>query len=103
MKVALVTVDIKPEHRDRFMEEILLDARGSVENEPGCVRFDVLQDDENPNRVYLYEVYRDEAAEEAHLKMPHFIRWENATKDWFARPMEVINCTSVYPEDSAWD
>ena len=102
MKVALVTINIKPEFRDRFMEESLLDAQGSVQNEPGCFRFDILQDDQDPNRVYLYEVYRDAAAEEAHMQMPHFLRWEKATRDWFATPIEVATCETVYPEETDW-
>ena len=61
----MITIDIKPEHKKSFIEESVADAQGSVENEPGCLRFDVLQDDENPNRIYLYEVYRDDAAVEA--------------------------------------
>ena len=102
MRIDIVTVDVKPEHKDRFIQETLLNARASIKDEPGCVRWDVLQDTENPNRIYLYEVYRDKAAEDAHVKMPHFLRWEEATKDWFAKPYQVAVCDSIFPEDSVW-
>ncbi|MFQ5934023.1 MAG: putative quinol monooxygenase [Dehalococcoidia bacterium] len=102
MKVLLVTIDIKPEHKERFMEEMLLDAKGSNENEPSCLRFDILQDDENPNRIHLYEVYRDEAALEAHTKAPHFLRWIETVKDWFDGDRTRRMCTNVYPTDAAW-
>ena len=97
MKVLLVTIDIKPEHRERFMEEMLADARGSVQNEPGCLRFDVLRDDKDENRIHLYEVYRDEAAVEAHSQASHYLRWRDAVKDWFAKPMVLKRCTNVFP------
>ena len=102
MRIVVATVDMKPEHRERFIEEMLLDARGSVETEPGCLRFDVLQDNENPNRLYLYEVYRDEAEEEAHMKTPHFLRWDRTVKDWFASPLSFSECTNIFPTDEAW-
>ena len=40
---------------------MLGDAKGSVNNEPGCLRFDVIQEGADPNRIWLYEVYVDEA------------------------------------------
>ena len=65
-----VTIQIKPEFRERFMEASLGDARGSVRDEPACYRFDILQADSDPNRFHLYEVYADEAAMEAHRNAP---------------------------------
>ena len=102
MRIILVIVDIKPGYKEPFMEEMLADARGSVQNEPGCLRFDVLQDDEDPNRIYLYEVYGDAAAEEAHAQTPHFLRWQEAVKDWFATPIDARFCTNVHPSNDAW-
>jgi quinol monooxygenase YgiN len=102
MKAIFVTLDVKPEFREKFIEESLLDAKGSVGNEPGCARFDIHQDVNDPNRFYLYEVYKDDDAEEAHTKMPHFLRWEKATKDWFSKPYSELSFVSVFPPDDAW-
>src|SRR5215470_810366 len=74
MRALMVTIKIKAGHRDAFMEALLSDARGSVHDEPGCLRFDVLQDARDANTLYLYEVYRDEAAIEAHRQAPHFVK-----------------------------
>ena len=62
MFAIFVTINIKPEHVDAFIEASVGDAEGSTRDEPGCFRFDMLQDPETPTRFYLYEVYRDEAA-----------------------------------------
>ena len=51
----VATINIKPGFKEQFMASILEDAAGSVNNEPGCRRFDVLEDSENPNRIYLME------------------------------------------------
>ena len=65
-----VKVRVKPEGRERFLKAIEVDALGSEKDEPGCYRFNVLQDQEDQNVYYFYEVYRDEAALEEHRKAP---------------------------------
>ena len=102
MQALVVTIQIKPEHRDAFMEAMLGDARGSIENEPGCLRFDVIQDLEDPNRIHLYEVYRDEAAIEAHRQAPHYLKWRDTIEGWFAADPIRRVCVTVYPPDSGW-
>lgn len=102
MYVLMVTLHVQPEHRAAFLESMLDDARGSVLDEPGCLRFDVLQDAKDPNTLYLYEAYRDEQAFQAHLQAPHFLRWRDTVKDWYAAPSQVVSSTSIFPLDSAW-
>ena len=48
--------------RDKFLKAIEEDALGSERDEPGCLRFNVLQDSKDANVYYFYEVYKDEAA-----------------------------------------
>jgi quinol monooxygenase YgiN len=102
MYALVATIQIQPEHRDAFIESMLDDARSSVRDEPGCLRFDVLQDESDTNKIYLYEVYRDRAAFEAHTQTPHLIRWRETVKDWFAAPTEVRWASTVFPTDDAW-
>ncbi len=97
-----VKIQIKPEFRDRYIEAALGDAVGSTRDEPGCYRFDVLQDDQDPNTIYFYEVYRDEAAFQEHTKQAHMIKWRDTVKDWNARPTEVVRTHSIFPADAAW-
>ena len=40
--------------------------------EPGCRRFDVLVPEGEQDRIFLYEIYDDRAAFDAHLKTAHF-------------------------------
>src|SRR5438270_5713436 len=102
MYALFATIHIQPERRDAFIAEMLGDARGSVGNEPGCFRFDVLQDDKDPNAIYLYEVYRDQAAFDAHLVAPHFTRWRDTVKDWFDGPAQATRVTPIYPAPADW-
>ncbi len=67
-----VTIQIKDGFVDQFKEASLGDSQGSVRDEPGCFRFDILQNSEDPNRFHLYEVYQDDAAIDAHRNAPHY-------------------------------
>ncbi len=96
-----IKVRVKPELRQRFLDAIEVDAVGSERDEPGCVRFNVLQDDSDENVYYFYEVYRDQAAVEAHRAAPHYAVWK-ASADTLDGPTERIECTSVFPADEAY-
>ena len=91
-----VKVRIKPEARQRFLDAIEVDALGSERDEPGCLRFDVLQDLADPNVYYFYEMYRDEAALEAHRAAPHYAVWR-AAADALDGPVEAMRTASVFP------
>jgi quinol monooxygenase YgiN len=67
----IVEFEIKAEDIDKFLPLIEENARLSVEREPGCKQFDVLEVQDSPGRVMLYEIYDDAAAFQAHIKMPH--------------------------------
>lgn len=98
-----VSVHVKPERKDEFLKAIEEDARGSREDEPGCMRFDVLQDAADPDHYYFYEVYRDEAALEAHRAAPHYQVWAAAVQAGvLSEPTEATRTNSVFPTDEAW-
>lgn len=91
MKILHVYLRIKPDKIDAFKELALYNAANSVE-EPGCTRFEVLQQEDDPERFMLIEHYVDEAAVEAHRQTPHFARWAatiadlqqaERTRDWW--------------------
>ena len=91
-----VKVRVKPEERERFLKAIEVDALGSERDEPGCMRFNVLQDDQDQNVYYFYEVYRDEAALEAHRAAPHYAIWR-AAADTLDGPPQATRCDSTFP------
>lgn len=62
-----------------FLPLITENAALSLRDEPGCQQFDVCTDPSLPDTVFLYEIYADRAAFDAHLAMPHFIRFSAAT------------------------
>jgi autoinducer 2-degrading protein len=102
MVVLHVTVQVKPEHVAEFLEVIRHDAEHSEKDEPGCLRFDVIQDKDGQNRFYFYEVYRDEAALEAHRQTPHFKQYFEKSRSLLAAPPERRIGKNLIPSDAAW-
>lgn len=96
-----VKVRIKPEQRQRFLDAIEVDALGSERDEPGCLRFNVLEDAQDENTYYFFEVYRDQAALEAHRATPHYAVWR-AVADALDGPTEATRCTTVFPSARAY-
>lgn len=80
--VLAVEFRIKPAHVDDFARAIADNARQSVEQEPGCRLFDVCRDPGDPSLFFLYEVYDDDAAVQAHLGSPHFLHMNGLTAGW---------------------
>jgi (4S)-4-hydroxy-5-phosphonooxypentane-2,3-dione isomerase len=78
MYVVIVDFKIKPERLAEFMPRMLDNARASRETEPGCRVFDVCVDPKEKTKVFLYEVYDDRAAFDAHLATAHFKRFDAA-------------------------
>lgn len=84
MQALIVEFRIHAAQVDAFAEAIAANARASRETEPGCRQFDVCRDPADPQLFFLYELYDDEAAVQAHLQAPHFLRMDAATRGWVA-------------------
>jgi len=102
MVILHVTIQVKPEHVADFLVVVRHDAEHSERDEPGCLRFDVIQDRDDANRFYFYEVYRDEKALAVHRETPHFKYYASKTKDWLAAPPERRFGKNLIPADAAW-
>ena len=73
---------IHPEHVQAFAAAIVENARSSRETEPGCRQFDVCRDPADPALFYLYELYDDAAAFDAHCRTDHFLAMNALTAGW---------------------
>ncbi|MCB2008484.1 MAG: antibiotic biosynthesis monooxygenase [Rhodoferax sp.] len=82
MLALIVEFRIKPEHVAAFDAAITENARASREDEPGCRQFDVCRDPDDERLFFLYELYDDQAAIDAHMRSAHFQAMNAATADW---------------------
>ena len=72
MFAVAVTFQIHPEQVEAFLAPMMANAATSKTEEEGCLRFDVCTDAARPGEVFLYEIYTDRTAFDAHLQTPHF-------------------------------
>jgi len=101
MFVVSVTVFVNPDRIGEFVEATLNNAR-NTRHEPGNVRFDVLQSNDDRSRFLLYEVYRGEQDFQAHQETEHYLRWRETVADWMAQRRDGIKYTSLFPDDADW-
>ena len=94
-----VKVRVKAGERDRFLKAIEVDALGSENDEPGCLRFNVLQSEDDENVYFFYEVYKDEAALEAHRAAPHYAVWREAAAVALDGAAEVTRAKTIFPKE----
>jgi autoinducer 2-degrading protein len=102
MFTIVATLYPKPEHRDFFLDLGRQDAISSVRDEPGCVRFEVHENADNPEELVFIESYHDEAAFDAHTKMPHFADFFRAIHGKSAKPPQVLKLKNSYPADDTF-
>lgn len=100
MLVVHVRVRVRPGRVADFLAATLVNAQASLD-EPGVLRFDVLQDQADPDRVVLVEVYRDEDASAAHKLTSHYASWRDSVAEMMAEPRSSVKYSAVFPEDSA--
>ncbi|MDP8244300.1 MAG: antibiotic biosynthesis monooxygenase [Candidatus Hinthialibacter antarcticus] len=101
MYVVCVTVYVVPGKENEFIEATSLNHKGTRQ-EPGNLRFDVLQANDDPARFFLYEAYRSEDDFKAHQQTNHYLTWRETVQDWMAKKREGVKHTSLFPTDGDW-
>jgi (4S)-4-hydroxy-5-phosphonooxypentane-2,3-dione isomerase len=82
--IAAVEYDIVPGQVDNFLAALKENGAASVK-EPGCRQLDIAVSQKDPNHVFIFEVYDNAAAAEAHTATDHFKKYKAATKDMVAK------------------
>jgi len=101
MLIVHVHVQVKPECVEAFKQATLANGRESVK-EPGIARFDVAQQQDDPTRFVLVEVYRDAQAPAAHKETQHYQAWRDAVASMMAEPRTSVKFGNVFPDDQGW-
>ena len=101
MLIVHVHVHVHADQVEAFREATLANARASVQ-EPGIARFDVLQQEDDPTRFVLVEVYRSAEAPARHKETGHYLRWRDAVAPMMASPRSAIRYANQFPDDGGW-
>ena len=98
MIVTCVYVHVKNDEIDNFIKASVLNRNQSVK-EPGNLRFDLLQQDDDPRRFMLYEAYESEESAAAHKNTNHYFQWRNTVKDYMAESRFGVKYNIIEPND----
>jgi (4S)-4-hydroxy-5-phosphonooxypentane-2,3-dione isomerase len=101
MFIVHVHVQVKPERVEAFKEATSHNARYSLFEE-GVYRFDVVQQQDDPTRFVLVEVYRDADAAAEHKQTEHYQVWRDKVAPMMAGPRQSVKFHNVFPDDEIW-
>jgi (4S)-4-hydroxy-5-phosphonooxypentane-2,3-dione isomerase len=101
MLIIHIHIHVNPESVDAFIEATIENAQNSIQ-EPGIARFDVVQQTDDPTRFVLVEVYRDEAAAEAHRETRHYAKWRDTVASLMSEPRTREKFSNLFPKDNGW-
>ncbi len=102
MYIAHVSIHVKPDLVEAFKQATRENARNSV-REPGIARFDVIQQQDDPTRFLLVEVYRTPEDANKHKETAHYATWRDSVAPMMAEPRTSIKYANIYPGDAGWD
>ena len=93
-------INVKPEHVRAFTEATIREARGTVSDEPGVFQFHILTDADTPTRFYYFEIFRDEAAADAHWETENFKNWWARVEDMLdGETQRISTMRTMFPSD----
>jgi (4S)-4-hydroxy-5-phosphonooxypentane-2,3-dione isomerase len=95
MLIVHVHVHVKPDSIEAFRQATLDNARNSVK-EPGVLRFDVCQQQDDPSRFVLVEAYRSVEATVAHKETAHYAKWRDTVAPMMAELRSSVKYTEVF-------
>ena len=98
MIVTCVYVTVKPEKTEAFIAASVENHTNSVK-EPGNLRFDFIQQADDPARFMLYEAYESEEAAAAHKSTPHYLKWRDTVAGMMAEPRKGVKYKILQPAE----
>ncbi len=102
MIIVHVFVHVQPGAVDAFRAVTLENARNSVQ-EPGIVRFDVVQQDDDSTRFVLMEIYRTPDDPARHKATAHYLTWRDTVEPMMAEPRRSVKYHALFPDPAGWE
>ena len=101
MFIVHVFVHVKSDRIEDFKSASIENARNSYE-EPGIARFDVIQQQDDPSRFVLVEVYRTADDPTRHKETPHYQKWRESVEEMMMAPRQSLKYQNIFPSEEGW-
>ncbi|MFK0385294.1 putative quinol monooxygenase [Agrobacterium sp. NPDC090273] len=76
--VRMAEIEIDPLHIDAYRSLLAEEIEASVSREDGVLALNAVALKGSPGKIRILEVYASQAAYEAHLRTPHFLKYKDA-------------------------
>ena len=95
MITVIVEYEVEPANKAKLVEIINAHARRTLDEEPGCVWFDIvsptdLAGQHVTDKVVIFELYRDAAAFEKHRASPNLPQYFENTKPFIKNRRPIV-------------
>jgi (4S)-4-hydroxy-5-phosphonooxypentane-2,3-dione isomerase len=97
MLIVQVHVLVKENYIKDFIETTKENAKSSI-LEPGIVRFDIIQQIDEPNNFILYEIYRTAQDTAKHKNTEHYRVWRDKVQNMMAEPRRSVKYQNIFPD-----
>ena len=102
MIVNCVNIHVRPDVIGSFINATSANHSESVK-EPGNLRFDLIQQADDPARFMIYEAFESDEAAAYHKTTAHYLLWRDLVTDFMAEPRKGVKYNIIIPNDrSEW-
>ena len=101
MSIVHVFSHVKNDCVADFKTATLANVKNSIQ-EPGIARFDFLEQQDDPCRFVLVEVYRQPEDAAKHKETAHYQVWRDTVADMMAEPRSSIKFSNLAPDEAGW-
>lgn len=95
--VRIANLVVEAVHLEDYRAALQEEIESSVRLEPGVLTLYAVSAKNDPTRFTILEIYSDQAAYEAHLKTPHFIKYKTITQSMI-QSLELVDSVPLIPE-----
>ena len=101
MLIVHVHIKVKEGDIKAFETATLKNAQNSLK-EPGVIRFDLIQKEDDPFIFLLQEVYKNSGAAGKHKETDHYAEWRDTVEPMMAEPRYSVKYRDLFPEEKNW-
>lgn len=94
MMVRISEIEIHPEHLEEYKTILKHEAKASVRLEKGVIAIFPMFQKDNPTRVRILEMYKDQEAYQSHLKTEHFLEYKTKTLH-MVKSLELVDMDAL--------
>jgi len=94
--VRLAKLEIYPAQLENYKAAAKEEIETSLRVEPGVLTLYAVAEKDHPTHITILEIYASQAAYQAHLLTPHFLKYKTATKD-MVKSLELVETVPLLP------